>query len=193
MLIVGSEFGSTHAAPLWLQRIDPSATNHQDRKALASLLPTLKEQASRPMTPSINQALRLITLWIAWLLAMLFHVDLGLMPLFHGQSPEIHSHVQEGALPLLFGAMLGYFLLPLIAIVLIAYAATTVGPAMRWRPWRRIHFWFSVVYSITNVPHLIADILVPDARLDQIVLMVALTVFGLLINVEAWRWWRQTP
>jgi hypothetical protein len=29
------------------------------------------------MTTSINQALRLITLWIAWLLAMLFHVDLG--------------------------------------------------------------------------------------------------------------------
>jgi hypothetical protein len=193
VLIVGSEFGSAHAARSWLQRIDPSATNHQDRKALASLLPTLKEQALRPMNPSINQALRLITLWIAWLLAMLFHVDLGLMPLFHGQSPEIHSQVQEGALPLLFGAMLGYFLLPLIAIVLIAYAATAVGPATRWRPWRRIHFWFSVVYSVTNFPHLLADILVPDARLDQIVLMVALTVFGLLINVEAWRWWRQTP
>ena len=79
------------------------------------------------MNASINHALRLITLWIAWLLAMLFHVDLGLMPLFHGQSPEIHSQVQEGALPLLFGAMLGYFLLPLIAIVLIAYAATAVG------------------------------------------------------------------
>ena len=193
MLIVGSEFGSAQAARSWLQRIDPSATNHQDRKALASLLPTLKEQALRPMNPSINHSLRLITLWIAWLLAMLFHVDLGLMPLFHGQSPEIHSQVQEGALPLLFGAMLGYFLLPLIAIVLIAYAATAVGPATRWRPWRRIHFWFSVVYSVTNVPHLLADILVPDARLDQIVLMVALTVFGLLINVEAWRWWRQIP
>ena len=131
MQIVGSGFGSAHAARPWLQHIDPPATNHQDRKSLASLLPTLKEQASRPMNPSINQALRLITLWIAWLLAMLFHVDLGLMPLFHGQSPEIHSHVQEGALPLLFGAMLGYFLLPLIAIVLIAYAATTVGPALR--------------------------------------------------------------
>lgn len=51
------------------------------------------------MNPSINQPLRLITLWIAWLLAMLFHVDLGLMPLFHGQSPEIHSHVQEGHCP----------------------------------------------------------------------------------------------
>ena len=78
------------------------------------------------MNTSVNHALRLITLWIAWLLAMLFHVDLGLMPLFHGQSPEIHSHVQEGALLLL-------------------------------------------------------------------VLMVALTVFGLMINVEAWRWWRQAP
>jgi hypothetical protein len=191
--MVAGDFGSTHAAPPWRQRIAPFTTNHQDHKAQAGLLRTLKEQASRPMNPSINQALRLITLWIAWLLAMLFHVDLGLMPLFHGQSPEIHSHVQEGALPLLFGAMLGYFLLPLIAIVLIAYAATTVGPATRWRPWRRIHFWFSVVYSVTNLPHLIADILVPDARLDQIVLMVALTVFGLLINVEAWRWWRHTP
>ena len=149
------------------------------------------ELASRAMNASINHALRLITLWIAWLLAMLFHVDLGLMPLFHGQSPEIHGHVNEGMLPLLFGAMLGYFLLPLIAIVLIAYAATSSRPDTHWRGWRRIHFWFSIVYSVTNVPHLSADILVPDARIDQIVLMVALTVFGLLINVEAWRWWRQ--
>jgi hypothetical protein len=145
------------------------------------------------MENSLTYPLRLITLWIAWLLSMLFHVDLGLMPLFHGQSPEIHSQVAVAALPLLFGAMLAYFLLPLIAIVLIAYAATDPGPVQRWRPWRRFHFWFSVVYSVTNVPHLIADILVPDSRVDQIVLMVALVVFGLLINLEGWRWWRQRP
>ena len=47
-----------------------------------------------------------------------------------------------------------------------------------------------MVYSITNFPHLIADILVPDSRPDQIVLMLALVVFGLLINLEGWRWWR---
>ena len=121
---------------------------------------------------------------------MLFHVDLGLMPLFHGQSPEIHSQVASGALPWLFGAMLAYFLLPLIAAVLIAYASTSAAPASRWRPWRRLHFWFSVVYTITNLPHLMADILVPDSRLDQIVLMLALVVFGVLINLEGWRWWR---
>ncbi|MFO7628663.1 MAG: hypothetical protein R6W06_03925 [Prochlorococcaceae cyanobacterium] len=40
-------------------------------------------------------------------------------------------------------------------------------PPQRWRAWRRLHFWFSLVYTITNLPHLIADILVPDSRLDQ--------------------------
>jgi hypothetical protein len=36
------------------------------------------------MTPSLRRGLRLISLWVVWLLAMLFHVDLGLMPLFSG-------------------------------------------------------------------------------------------------------------
>ncbi|MFQ6538304.1 MULTISPECIES: hypothetical protein [Aphanothece] len=143
------------------------------------------------MSAPIDHALRLIVLWLAWLLAMLFHVDLGLMPLFHGQSAEIHSHVPASQLPLLFGTMLAYFLLPLIALVLIAYATSSADPGRPWRRWRRVHFWFSVVYTVTNIPHLLADILIPDARLDQIVLMVALTVFGVLINVEGWRWWRQ--
>jgi hypothetical protein len=143
------------------------------------------------MRSTTNHAQRLITLWIAWLLAMLFHVDLGLMPLFHGQSPEINSQVPLGALPLLFRAMLGYFLLPLLAIVLISFADSAIAPGDRWKPLRRQQFWLSVVYSITNILHLLADIFVPDARLDQIVLMAVMTVLGLLINIEGWRWWRQ--
>ena len=143
------------------------------------------------MRSTTNHAQRLITLWIAWLLAMLFHVDLGLMPLFHGQSPEIDSQVPLGALPLLFGAMLGYFFLPLLAIVLISFADSAIGPGIRWRLLRRLHFWLSVVYLITNTLHLLADILVPDARLDQIVLMAVMTLLGLLINIESWHWWRQ--
>ena len=140
---------------------------------------------------SIDRGLRLRTLWISWFFCMLFHVDLGLMPLFHGQSPEIESHVPAEQLPLVFGAMFGYFLVPLVALILIAYAASAPCLSQRWRPWRRLHFWLSVVYSATNIPHLIADILVPDSRLDQVLLMVAMVVIGLLINVEAWRWWRE--
>ncbi|MEB3264349.1 MAG: hypothetical protein VKJ66_08270 [Synechococcus sp.] len=143
------------------------------------------------MAHTIDYALRLRTLWVAWMLAMLFHVDLGLMPLFHGKSPEIESHVPEHLLPLLFDAMLLYFLLPLLALVLLAYAASDPEAERRWRPWRRIHFWLSLVYTITNLPHLVADILVPDSRPDQVALMVVLVLLGLAINREGWLWWRQ--
>ncbi|MCP9934586.1 hypothetical protein KBZ08_11755 [Cyanobium sp. Candia 9D4] len=142
------------------------------------------------MASAVDHALRLRSLWTAWLLAMLFHVELGLMPLFHGISPEIHGHVAAAQLPLLFGAMLAYVLVPLAAVVLIAYAASDPGQPRRWRHWRCAHFWMSVAYTLTNLPHLAADILVPDARADQIVLMLAMVLIGLLINREAWFWWR---
>jgi hypothetical protein len=54
----------------------------------------------------------------------------------------------------------------------------------RWRWWRRLHFWFSVIYTVTNLPHLITDIVVPDGRADQIALMAVLV--GVLINREGW-------
>lgn len=146
-----------------------------------------------PMRFAIDHALRLRTLWLVWLLAMLFHVDLGLMPLFHGLSPEIESTVPPARLPLLFGAMMLYFVVPLATILLITWAASDGGPPSRWRGWKRFHFWLSVLYTVTNLPHLVADILVPDSRLDQVALMVVLLLIGLLINVEAWRWWRQPP
>jgi hypothetical protein len=48
-----------------------------------------------------------------------------------------------------------------------------------------------VVYTATNIPHLVADIVIPDSRGDQVALMVVLCLIGLLINGEGWRWWRQ--
>lgn len=139
----------------------------------------------------IDHALRLRSLWNAWLLAMLFHVELGLMPLFHGLSAKTESQINPAQLPLLFGTMLIYFLAPLAALVLIAYAASDPNGVQRWRPWRRLHFWLSLSYTATNIPHLAADILVPDSRPDQVLLMLVMVAIGLLINLEAWRWWRQ--
>lgn len=137
--------------------------------------------------------MRLRHLWTAYLLAMLFHVDLGLMPLFHGLSPEIQSHVPKEKLVWLFWAMLIYFLIPLGSLLLIVYAdGSEQGRQHRlWQRWRACHFGLSVIYTITNIPHLIADILVPDSRGDQVFLMGVLLGLGLLINREAWLWWRQ--
>ena len=132
-------------------------------------------------------ALRLRSLWLAWFLALLFHTDLGLMPLFHGISPEIESHVDPSRLPLVFWAMLLYFLIPLAAYLLNSYAATSAGG---WRRWRWFHLGLGLVYSFTNIAHMVVDILIPDSRADQVLLMAVMVLIGLLINRESWFWCR---
>jgi hypothetical protein len=137
----------------------------------------------------IDHALRLRSLWIAYLLAMLFHVQLGLMPLFHGLSVVIGNTVNPSRLTFIYWSMMGYFLLPLAALLMISWAASDGRGDGPWRPWRRWHFWLSVIYSVTNLIHLIADIFIPDSRGDQVFLMALLLLIGLLINRQAWLWW----
>ena len=135
-------------------------------------------------------AFRLAVLWAGWLLVMLFHVELGLMPLFHGRSVEIESRVSASSLPQIFLAMLIYFLLPVLAMLLAFHAATDPlgwsGTALM----RVLQFWFSAVYCVSNLIHLVADIRIPDARADQVVLMTALSLLGFWLCWQAWQWWR---
>jgi hypothetical protein len=138
----------------------------------------------------IDHALRLRSLWTTYLLAMLFHVQLGLMPLFHGLSVVIGNTVNPARLTLVYWSMMGYFLVPLAALLLITWAASDGRGDGPWLPWRRWHFWLSVIYSVTNLFHLIADIVIPDSRSDQVFLMALLLLIGLLINRQAWLWWQ---
>jgi hypothetical protein len=139
---------------------------------------------------SIAYAVRLSGLWAAWLFVMLFHVELGLMPLFHGLSVEIKSQLAASRVPRLFLAMLFYFLLPVGALLIAIHAIADPNGWSASSPWRGAQFLFSLVYSITNVIHLIADIRIPDSRTDQVILMGVLTLIGLLINQQAWVWWQ---
>jgi hypothetical protein len=143
-----------------------------------------------PDAASFGYAVRLAGLWAAWLLVMLFHVELGLMPLFHGLSVEIKSQVASSRVPRLFLAMLFYFLLPVGALLVAVHAIADPAGWSASAPWRAAQFWFSVVYSLTNVVHLTADIRIPDSRTDQVLLMAVLTLIGLLINQQAWVWWQ---
>jgi hypothetical protein len=138
---------------------------------------------------AIAHPVRLAGLWAAWLLVMLFHVELGLMPLFHGVSVAIKSEVAPSRLPRLFLAMLFYFLLPVAALLVAVHAIADPGGWSASAPWRATMFWFSLIYTISNVIHLIADIRIPDSRSDQVMLMTALTLIGLLINQQALAWW----
>ncbi len=134
-------------------------------------------------------ALLLAVLWAAWLLVMLFHVELGLMPLFHGSSVEMQSRVPVGRLPTIFLSMLVYFLLPVFAMLLAAHACTEPEGWSASRGWRAFQFVLATVYTVTNLVHLVADIRIPDSRFDQVVLMAVLTFIGLLLNWQAWLWW----
>ncbi len=137
-----------------------------------------------------SASLRVAGLWGAWLLLMLFHVELGLMPLFHGVSVEIKSQVAASRLPRIFLAMLLYFLIPVIAMLLAIHAVSEPGGWSNTMPWRQAQFLLSILYSLTNLAHLVADIRIPDSRSDQVVLMLMLTLVGVLLNLQTWLWWQ---
>ena len=139
----------------------------------------------------IDHGLRLRSLWTAWLLAMLIHVDLGLMPLFHGLSARIESEVPTAALPAVFTAMMLFDLVPLLSLLLIAQASSDPHSAGAWQGWKRWHQGIALVYAVSNLAHLLADVLIPDHRIDQILLMGVISAIGLQIVVEARRWCRQ--
>jgi hypothetical protein len=125
-----------------------------------------------------NYANQIIALWTAFLLALLFHTELGLMPLFHGQNIA-HSHDNSDIAWVLW-LMLAFFVPPLLAIIL---------PTFTERKRYRIgHFWLTVIYSVLNLAHLIADLLVTPIEWYQIALMTILVLIEILLNLVAYRW-----
>lgn len=124
-----------------------------------------------------NYPQKISTLWTSFLLGTLFHTDLGLMPLFHDMKVE-HSHA-TGDLNAIFGFMLAFFALPMLAII-----APTFTDA---KPYRTFHFGLTIAYSVMNLGHLIADIAV-KAPWYQLVLMALLLSIGLLLNLVSFQW-----
>ena len=129
-----------------------------------------------------NYQLKIIALWTIFLLGMLFHTQLGLMPLFHGLDVALsHAQDSDAILPVLWG-MLAFFALPMAAIALVAFSDS--------RQVRRFHFGFTVLYSVLNFAHMGADAFVPPRVWPQIVLMMILFVIGLPLNLVSWQWFR---
>ena len=126
---------------------------------------------------SNNYPQKISALWTSFLLGMLFHTDLALMPLFHDLEVE-HSDA-GGDLNAIFGFMLVFFVLPMLAIIIPTFTNA--------KPYRTFHFGFTLVYSILNLGHLIADIMV-GAPWYQLVLMVLLFLIGLLLNLVSFQW-----
>ena len=89
-----------------------------------------------------------------------------------------HSHA-GGDVNAVFGFMLLFFVLPMLAIVASTFTVT--------KSYRVFHFYLTLVYSVLNLGHLIADIVV-GAPWYQLVLMTILVIIGLLLNLVSFQW-----
>ena len=123
---------------------------------------------------------KIIILWIVFLLGLLFHTDLGLMPLFHNLSVVSSSAKNMDDIALIMWLMLGFFVPPMAAIIATAFINS--------KGYRKLHFALSLVYTTLNFSHLIADLMVKPIVWYQITLMVILLIIGLLINLVSFQW-----
>jgi hypothetical protein len=130
-----------------------------------------------------NYQNKITALWTTFLLGTLFHTDLGLMPLFHGQDVA-NSH-EAGDVSWVFWLMLIFFVLPLFAMI-----ATTFTNSRRYRI---LHFGLTILYTVLNFFHVVADLSVKPIVWYQIALMVILFVIGLLLNLVSFQWLKYHP
>ncbi len=125
--------------------------------------------------------LKVTALWTVFLLGLLLHTQLALMPLFHGVNvAESHTH-EYISLDVVMWFMLIFFGLPLLAIL-----GSVFWPS---RQFRQLHFGMTLGYTVLNGIHLTMDVLV-GAPSYQLVLMVLLFGVGLLLNWVSYRWMR---
>jgi hypothetical protein len=129
---------------------------------------------------AVSHREKIITLWAVFLLGTLFHTQLGLMPLFHNQSIAISDTHATGNIAWILWLMLGFFALPMVVMI-----ATLFDDSKRYR---KLHFGVTVFYSVMNLAHIVADLLVKPIAWYQIALMVMLFLIGLLLNLVAFQW-----
>ena len=128
---------------------------------------------------NFNYQEKIIALWTVFLLGTLFHTQIALMPLFHGESvSESHTH-EFMPLASIFWLMMVFFILPMVAIIATAFSNS--------KRYRIFHFGLTVFYSVNNFLHFFFDVLVKVPGY-QLFLMVFLFLVGLLLNIVAFQW-----
>lgn len=125
---------------------------------------------------------KIIALWSVFLFGTLFHTQLGLMPLFYGETVAMSGTNGTTNVSHLW-LMLGFFTLPLIAIV-----ATALTNSRRYKV---AHFGLTIFYSIMNLFHVVLDLLVKPIAWYQVTLMALLFAVGILLNLVAYQWMQE--
>jgi hypothetical protein len=128
--------------------------------------------------------IKIVTLWGIFLLGLLFHTELALMPLFHGLAVNDSSVAQSiESISWILWLMLVFFVVPMFMMVGTVFTESY--------SFKKLHYGTTLLYSVLNFIHLLADLQVQPIYWYQIVLMVILWLIGLLLNLVSWQWLRQ--
>jgi uncharacterized protein len=131
----------------------------------------------------LNSQQKIIALWALFLFGMVFHVQLGVMPIFYGQNvsiPGSHGIAPQQDLWL----MLGFYLLPMLAML-----GTLLTES---RSFRVAHFGLTIFYSVMNVLHIGFDLTVNPIEWYQILLVSVVFISGIVLNFAALDWIKES-
>lgn len=135
------------------------------------------------MMTTLSLQVQIIALWTVFLFGLVFHTQLALMPQLYGVDVTISRYHGKTPISHLW-AMLGFFLVPMVMILLTALNVS---------PWyRMVHFGISLVYTIMNFLHVALDLRVKPVELYQIALVSVLFVVGIVLNLLAFEWLTQS-
>ena len=130
---------------------------------------------------AITARFRIVTLWGVFLLGLLFHTQLALMPLFHGlpvnDAPAARS---IESISWILWLMLAFFVVPMLMMIGTVF--------LNNHQFRKLHYGITLIYSGLNFAHLLADLQVQPVYWYQIVLMAILLSIGLVLNLVSWQW-----
>lgn len=132
--------------------------------------------------PSFKRIIqRIKALWLSFVLFLLFHNELGLMPLYHNDSVKVNelNPVQQEELFLL---MLGYYSIPILIYLILSWGTST---PCRFDLFCHTHFFITLLYTLSNIMHFISEILIKK-RPDQIIITFFMLIIGILLNWQAW-------
>jgi hypothetical protein len=127
-----------------------------------------------------NNQIKIVTLWNVFLLGLLFHTQLGLMPLFHG-LPVNDAAVAKSvdSISWILWLMLAFFVVPMLMMLGTVF--------INHHQFKKLHYGITLLYSGLNLAHLIADLQVKPIYWYQIMLMTILLLIGLLLNLVTWQ------
>ncbi|MDR6562000.1 MULTISPECIES: hypothetical protein [unclassified Arcicella] len=130
----------------------------------------------------MNNAQKIITLWILFVVCMILHFNYHVGELFYGI--EIKRANATGVVPP--SAAIIRFIFEILPMSLITFILFIEKPIIR-----KINFGIAAIFALANLAHLIEEFMSPKLDLSQLNLLSFVFISSLLLTLASWRWLKE--